>query len=127
MTKWDKILIILVLVLSLVGIYFVKNYSTSTGERYISVQVDGKEIKKISFGANMIGKTIDIETEYGYNKIEIGDGRVRVIEADCPDKLDVKQGWISTQGEIIVCLPNRMVVEIKSEKSTVNEIDHISY
>ncbi|SCG83742.1 hypothetical protein DW1_2177 [Proteiniborus sp. DW1] len=127
MTKWDKILIILVLVLSLVGIYFVKNYSTTTGEKYISVQVDGKEIKKISFGANMVGKAIDIKTEYGYNKIEIGDGKVRVIEADCPDKLDVKQGWISNQGEIIVCLPNRMVVEIKSEKNTVNEIDHISY
>lgn len=127
MTKWDKILIILVLVLSLVGIYFVKNYSTTTGEKYISVQVDGKEIKKISFGANMVGKAIDIKTEFGYNKIEIGDGKVRVIEADCPDKLDVKRGWISNQGEIIVCLPNRMVVEIKSEKNTVNEIDHISY
>lgn len=127
MTKWDKILIILVLMLSLVGIYFVKNYSTTTGEKYISVQVDGKEIKKISFGANMVGKTIDIETEFGYNKIEVGDERVRVIEADCPDELDVKQGWISSQGEIIVCLPNRMIVEIKSEKNTVDEIDHISY
>lgn len=127
MTKWDKYLIILVLLLSLVGIFFVKYYSATAGEKYISVQVDGKEVKKISFGANMVGKTIDIETEFGYNKIEIGDEKVRVIEADCPDKLDVKQGWISTQGEIIVCLPNRMVVEIKSEKNTVNEIDHISY
>ncbi len=127
MTKWDKYLIVLMLLLSLVGIYFVKNYSTNSGEKYISVQVDGKEVKKISFGANMIGKTIDVKTMFGYNKIEIGDGKVRVIEADCPDKLDVKQGWISTQGEIIVCLPNRMVVEIKSDKSSVDEIDHISY
>lgn len=127
MTKGDKCLIVLVLLLSLVGIYFVKNYSTNSGSKYVSVQVDGKEIKKISFGANMIGKTIDIETEFGYNKIEIGDGKVRVIEADCPDKLDVKQGWISNKGEIIVCLPNRMVIEIKSETSEVDEIDHISY
>lgn len=127
MTKWDKLLLVFVLVLSLVGIYFVKYYTTDGGEKYISIQVDGKEIKKISFGANMVGKTIDIETQFGYNKIEIGDEKVRVIEADCPDKLDVKQGWISNQSEIIVCLPNRLVVEIKSEENEINEIDHISY
>ncbi len=127
MTKGDKYLIIVVLLLSFVGIYFVKYYSTNGGNKYISIQVDGEEIKKISFGANMVGKTIDIETKFGYNKIEIGDEKVRVIEADCPDKLDVKQGWISNQGEVIVCLPNRMVVEIKSEKNTIDEVDHISY
>lgn len=127
MTKGDKYLIIVVLLLSFVGIYFVKYHSTNGGNKYISIQVDGEEIKKISFGANMVGKTIDIETKFGYNKIEIGDEKVRVIEADCPDKLDVKQGWISNQGEVIVCLPNRMVVEIKSEKNTIDEVDHISY
>ncbi|WP_352420130.1 NusG domain II-containing protein [Proteiniborus sp.] len=127
MTKWDKYLIVLVLLLSLLGIYFVKYYATDGGNKYVSIQVDGEEIKKISFGANMVGKTIDIETKFGYNKIEIGDGKVRVIEADCPDKLDVKQGWISSQGEVIVCLPNRMVVEIKSEDNANDEIDHISY
>lgn len=127
MTKWDKILIVFVLVFSLIGIYFVKYHATNEGTKYISIQVDGKEIKKISFGTNMIGKTIDIETDFGYNKIEIGDEKVRVIEADCPDKLDVKQGWISNQGEVIVCLPNRLIIEIKSEKEQYNEIDHISY
>lgn len=127
MTRWDKYLIVLILLLSLLGIYCTQYYATDGGNRYISIQVDGEEIKKISFGANMVGKTIDIETKFGYNKIEIGDGKVRVIEADCPDKLDVKQGWISNQGEIIVCLPNRMVVEIKSEKNVSEEIDHISY
>ncbi len=82
-------------------------------EKYISIQVDGEEIKKIIFDNNLIGKTIPIETEYGYNLIEIGDEKVRVIEADCPDQLDVKQGYISKVGEVIVCLPNRLVIEIK--------------
>lgn len=127
MTRWDKYLIVIVLILSLVGIYFVKYYATNGDNKYVSIQVDGKEIKKISFGANMIGKTIDIESEFGYNKIEIGDGRVRVIEADCPDKLDVKQGWISGPGEVIVCLPNRMVIEIKSQKKSNDEIDYFSH
>ncbi len=89
--------------------------------------MDGKVIKKITFDKNMIGKTIDIRTQYGYNKIEIGDGKVRVIDADCPDKLDVKQGWISKSGEIIVCLPHKLTIEIVGENEADDEIDGISY
>ena len=74
----------------------------------------------------MVGKTIPIKTKYGYNLIEIGDEKVRVIEADCPDKLDVKQGYISKPGETIVCLPNRLIIEIKGENGE-NEIDYLSY
>ncbi|MGF7056505.1 NusG domain II-containing protein [Brassicibacter mesophilus] len=127
MTKWDKFLIVFILIASLLGLYYVKVYVSDSGSKYISIQVDGDEYKKISFGDNMEGKTIDINTEFGYNKLEIGKDRVRIIEADCPDKLDVKQGWISNPGEIIVCLPNRLIIEIKSDLKTDDDIDYISY
>lgn len=74
----------------------------------------------------MAGSTIPVETKYGYNLVEIGDERVRVIEADCPDKIDVKQGYISRIGETIVCLPNHLVVEIKGTASA-DEIDIMNY
>ena len=93
---------------------------------YVSVQVNGVEIKKIILDPQLEGHTIPVQTEYGYNLIELGDGRVRVIEADCPDKIDVKQGYISRIGETIVCLPNKMVVEIKGlDKDT--EIDIMNH
>ena len=74
----------------------------------------------------MVGKTIPIETEFGYNLIEIGDEKVRVIEADCPDQLDVKQGYISKTGEIIVCLQNMLVIEIKGLDDE-RDVDYISH
>ena len=37
----------------------------------------------------------------------------RIEEADCPDKLCVKQGTVSESGESLVCLPNRVVVAVK--------------
>lgn len=125
MTKGDKILIIFLVVLSLVSLGGIKKYGLSFNEKYVSVQVDGVEVKQIYFDKKMVGKTIPIETDYGYNLLEIGEDSVRVIEASCPDQIDVKQGVISQPGEIIVCLPNRMVVEIKGEKNTENGIDHI--
>ena len=126
LTKGDKYLIISIIVLSLVSLFYIKDSALNVDEKYISVQVDGKEIKRIIFDKKIIGKTIPIETEFGYNLIEIGDGKVRVIEASCPDQLDVKQGYISKTGELIVCLPNRLVIEIKGIKDE-RDVDYISH
>lgn len=51
---------------------------------------------------------------------EIGDGNVLTVEdgeaymsyADCPDKTCVHTGRVSSVGERIVCLPNRVMAEI---------------
>lgn len=126
MTKGDKYLIIFIIVISILSLVYVKKAAISYEKKYIAIQVDGKEYKKVFFGPEVVGEKIPIKTKFGYNLIEIGDGKVRVIEADCPDKLDVKQGYISKPGEVIVCLPNRLVIEIKGEKKD-KEIDSISY
>ncbi|MCR5107191.1 MAG: NusG domain II-containing protein [Lachnospiraceae bacterium] len=48
-------------------------------------------------------------------RVEIRDGRVSVVEADCPDKLCVHQKSVSKKGETIVCLPAEIVISIDSE------------
>lgn len=59
----------------------------------------------------------------GYNIIEAAKGKVRVIEANCPEQVDVLQGWISDPHQSLVCLPHRLVVKIKAqEKSGVDGI-----
>lgn len=126
MTKGDKFLIITIVIISLVSLGFIKKSGSGYNKKYISIQIDGKEYKKIIFDKKLVGKTIPIDTKFGYNLIEIGDGEVKVIEASCPDKLDVLQGAISKPGELIVCLPNRLVIEIKGELEDV-EVDHISH
>ncbi len=126
LTKGDKVLIIFIILLSLFSFMYINRYAFSSQEKYISVQVNGKEIKKILYDKKLIDHTIPIQTEYGYNLLEIGDQRVRVIEADCPNKLDVKQGYISRVGEIIVCLPNKLVIEIKG-MGEEDDIDIMSY
>ncbi|MDD3718882.1 MAG: NusG domain II-containing protein [Actinomycetota bacterium] len=50
----------------------------------------------------------------GTSYLEISGGRVRMVDSACPDKLCVKSGWVSSPGESIVCLPNRVVIEVVS-------------
>lgn len=128
LTKGDKLLIVFLSIFSLVFAYFISNMGHATSGKYVSVMVDGKEIKQIEFSQEMIGKTYVIETEFGRNVIELGDESVWVIEADCPDKLDIKQGVIDKPGQVLVCLPNRLIVEIKArDQGNEDVIDSINY
>ncbi|MDP3058723.1 MAG: NusG domain II-containing protein [bacterium] len=51
----------------------------------------------------------------GESVVEIDGARVRMVESACPDKLCVKVGYISRAGEVIVCLPNRVLIIIKEQ------------
>ena len=51
----------------------------------------------------------------GTNELHIEAGTVYLTEASCSDHLCVKQGVIQRAGESIVCLPNQVVVELRSE------------
>lgn len=50
------------------------------------------------------------------NILKISDRKAKMIQADCPDQLCVHQRAICRQGETIVCLPNKIVVEIEGEQ-----------
>lgn len=53
-----------------------------------------------------------------YNVLVIKDGEAEITEASCPDKLCVKQGKAEYDGQSIICLPNKVVVEIKGGKAS---------
>lgn len=46
------------------------------------------------------------------NTILVEPGRIRVSEADCPDQICVHQGFISDGTTPIVCLPNKLIIQI---------------
>ena len=44
--------------------------------------------------------------------VVIRDGKAWVTEASCPDQICMDQGQVSQEGEMIVCLPNRMTARV---------------
>lgn len=81
---------------------------------YAVITVNGSEICQLPLDRDctyQIGKT---------NTIEISDGTVRMIEADCPDKICMHTGSISNRGQAIVCLPNKVVISISGGNSSTD-------
>lgn len=74
---------------------------------------------------------IQIDTDLGHNKIHIFHGTVSMIEADCPDGYCISKGGITRNKDTIVCLPHRVVAEIRyseaeEQKPGQDEYDIIS-
>lgn len=53
-----------------------------------------------------------VEPLGGRMLVEVSGGAVRVLESDCPDQVCVLTGWVRRPGEMIVCVPNRVVVQV---------------
>ncbi|PLX45879.1 MAG: hypothetical protein C0609_02045 [Deltaproteobacteria bacterium] len=69
--------------------------------------------------------TIEAEGPLGVTRFEVdGDGRVSVIKAPCPNRLCVSMGPIAESGEVIVCVPNRVALEVAGGKGGV--VDAVS-
>ena len=52
----------------------------------------------------------------GYTYIlQFDNGRVRVLEADCPDRVCVVTGWLSRPGQTAACVPGRLMVRIVAD------------
>jgi len=47
--------------------------------------------------------------------IEIKDGKIRVKDSDCPQKICVKHGWLRYANDVIVCLPNKTIIYLKKK------------
>ena len=110
----DAVLIIVILIIVGIGLEAKSLFSQKGGE--VTIKVDGKEYGTYSLNED---KTINIDE---HNIIVIKDGVVHMEDADCPDKLCIKQGKIDSIGQKIVCLPNKTIVEISSEKEIEDDV-----
>lgn len=57
-----------------------------------------------------LNRIVDVPGPLGVTRVEIRDGRARVLADPSPRQLCVRQGWIGP-GSAALCLPNRVSVE----------------
>ncbi len=117
MNKTDVIIAVLILVVAL-GLGATQLLPKEEADHvYISVQIDGREVKKIPMDGEHIGKTYTFHAHGGTNKLAITEKGARMTEADCPDGICMRMAPIKRPGEMIVCLPHRVIAEVKSDET----------
>jgi len=129
MKKGDIVIIVLLVVISISSIFLMKLSNPYAYEKYSVIKVDGEIVKTISFNDETKGiYNFNFENEVGY--IEVRDGKVRMLEMDekiCPNKVCSLTGWIDKKYEAIVCLPNKITVNIENKDKGQEDVDEISF
>lgn len=105
MKKAERILVI-VIVSAACLIWAVSNIFFKDAGDILRITVDNEIYGEYSLNQDQM---IEIN---GSNICEIADGEVRMIQADCPDQICIKTNAITKKGGTIICLPNRVFLEV---------------
>ncbi len=122
MKKNDIYIILLGFFLAMTAWFAIIGIQKDNAEGEAVIYKDGKEFKTIPLSHE---ETITVEDGNGnINVIRIHEGKASIIEANCRDQICVHTRPIQNNGQTIVCLPNRVVVEIRSRIEDV--VDGVS-
>ena len=121
----NDIVLILLLLLITLGLFVFQAFRGERGSLVV-VRQDGRILYELSLEENRTGENaLRLESGDGYNLLVIEARKAFIREADCPDKLCVKQRAIFRQGESLICLPHRLVVTV--ENGVQGELDAVTY
>ena len=116
--KGDWLAIVFVLILALsVAVFFLPKKNTSESQ-IVQIYQNNQLISEYPLD---VTTDLLIEGEY-CNTVQIREGKVAIIESDCPGADCVHSGWISTSGRSIVCLPNKVEIRIMG---VLDEVDFV--
>jgi hypothetical protein len=113
LTLGDKVLLT-ILVSGTLASYFLVGKVAGPGATVL-VQVDGHIQHKAELKKNAV---FSVHGEVGELVVEIRDGTVAVIQADCPNRICVRTGRRGRTGDVIVCVPNKTIIRIEGEEET---------
>ncbi len=106
------------MVVGLIFLLFSLTYSINASGEYIDVT--GLNFKS-SYEPSE-NQVIEVEGPLGITTVIIQNGEAWVEDSPCKDKICIKMGRIRRAGEEAVCIPNRVVVQMKGAKSFIDGV-----
>lgn len=103
---WDLLLVGGILLFA--GIFYLLTRPGDSGA-WAVVTSGGQELARYDLSED---RTVTLGDK-DYNILQISGGAAAIIEANCGDHTCVRTGAVSREGEMIVCLPHHLVIEIE--------------
>ncbi|MDD6023795.1 MAG: NusG domain II-containing protein [Oscillospiraceae bacterium] len=121
--KWVAIIGVILLLSAGAALYLSFRGASGT---VANVYQDGKCIYSVDLSEVEEPFTLSVSCEDGTNTIAIEPGRICIQDADCPDQVCVKSGWLKNSASPIVCLPHKLVIRLENSPDSANTIDAVA-
>ena len=69
-------------------------------------------------------RSIAVDGPLGTTRIEVAPGRARVAADPSPRQYCVRQGWLARPGEIAICAPNHVSVQIAGRTKAYDSLSY---
>ena len=89
----------------------------------VEIYVDGT--LKYIYPLQKEERDIFVDTVLGGVNVKFKANMVRVTSSNSPKKINVKRGWISSPGEVIIGIPDRLLIKIVGDKKDEDGLDYI--
>lgn len=114
--KMDYIIIVILIIFSFIPHFIYSNVASKNSKNlYATIKVNGNVYTTIDLPVSS-EKRLSISSDHGNNTIIINGNEIKIVDADCKDKLCIEQGNISKIGNTLICLPNELIIEIKGDE-----------
>lgn len=117
----NKALIIIMIVIFLLGLGGSLFVLFSGAKNTVNIISDGRIVESVDLSASPDRKIV-VEYEGRTNTVEIKDGKIHVIDAECYDHTCMKMGWLESASLPIVCLPNHLVIEYADDNNAPDAV-----
>lgn len=97
-----------------------------SGHAVATIARDGAVVDTIDLDAVDEAYRLRLDDERGMNVVAVEPGRIRVVEADCPDEVCVRTGWIDGPATPIACVPHGLTITVEREGGAPDGLDAVA-
>ncbi|HOI51756.1 NusG domain II-containing protein [Azonexus caeni] len=112
--------LVFLLVAALVGFSIPQFWQGGLADRAI-VRQEGKVFAEVDLRTR---REILVPGPLGVTRIAVEPGRARVVADPGPRQYCVKQGWLMRPGEIAICAPNRVSLQITGRTKVYDSLSY---
>jgi hypothetical protein len=112
----------LVMLLGVIGVVFLfQTQWDTTPATKVQVQVGDKVFATYSLN---LRRDIKVQGVQGEATIQIGEGKARFLHSPCHNQYCVHQGWLTRAGQVAICLPNQVTLELLGENKPYDSLNY---
>lgn len=123
--KWgDFVIAAIVIALAVILLVTVPDRIGSSSAAAVLTR-DGEIIRQWTADELMTSGEAVFENRGFHYTIAWEDGRIRFAEADCPDQICVRTGWLEQDGDLAACVPGHLIIKTSSRSPSDDQPDVI--
>lgn len=117
-TRWGDGLVLLCCIVGVAGSF--KTFWQSGGlAEWAVIRQNGIVVAELDLHKT---QHIEVHGPLGKTRIEIGKGQARVAADPSPRQYCVRQGWLSRNGEVAICAPNQVSLQITGRQKAYDSL-----